>query len=365
MANFNTITSSLIYFAAGLSFLLGLGQVLAKESNRVNYFAAINLFLNSFIFIEIAFIVDGVHLLHPWTSFFFITSIFLVGPLNRSYYTVIVYPEKPIKKLLQYHIILPVFSLIIEIVFQCLPADKKIKIITDLLTPDAYNFFKIVIIFGIFVLLINFSRLILELKPFWNKREVKSEARLIICFTLAVILSVVIIFFGFLSGSNLLIRIGGVLHLPISIFLFLAHARYPDFFHILVREIREEKYKKSMLLGIDSETLYYQLLAIMKEEHIYRDSEITLSKFSERLALTPHQLSEFLNKKLNSNFSSFINFYRINEAKELLIRDSDKTILSICFFTGFNSKSSFNTAFKKHVGQTPNEFRKFEQQKFN
>jgi AraC-like DNA-binding protein len=63
---------------------------------------------------------------------------------------------------------------------------------------------------------------------------------------------------------------------------------------------------------------------------------------------------------LQQNFFDFINRYRIEEAQRLLTDPPDKkiTVLEVLYECGFNSKSSFNTLFKKHTGLTPSEFKK-------
>ena len=71
-------------------------------------------------------------------------------------------------------------------------------------------------------------------------------------------------------------------------------------------------------------------------------------------------LSILINHNLNQHFFDFVNGYRIRKAMEILQnpKKSELTILEILYEVGFNSKSSFNTAFKKHTGITPTEFRK-------
>ena len=71
-------------------------------------------------------------------------------------------------------------------------------------------------------------------------------------------------------------------------------------------------------------------------------------------------VSYVINKVHNKNFANFINDYRINHAKHLLLDNAHKkmTIEAIGNLSGFNSKSSFNTTFKKSTGQTPSQFMK-------
>ena len=68
-------------------------------------------------------------------------------------------------------------------------------------------------------------------------------------------------------------------------------------------------------------------------------------------------LSHVINASFNQNFRDFINSYRIEESKSRLVQD-DMNILNIAYEVGFNSKSAFNTAFKKFTGMTPKEYRK-------
>jgi AraC-like DNA-binding protein len=103
-----------------------------------------------------------------------------------------------------------------------------------------------------------------------------------------------------------------------------------------------------------------QLNNLMAIEKPYLDSELNLLKLAELINMTPHQLSYIINMGFNENFFRFINTYRVEKAKELLIMEemNNLSILGIAFESGFNSKTSFNTTFKKITGQTPSEFKK-------
>jgi AraC-like DNA-binding protein len=90
------------------------------------------------------------------------------------------------------------------------------------------------------------------------------------------------------------------------------------------------------------------------------DPDLTLEQLAGQLALRPRVLSQVINEDLGQNFFEFINRYRIGEAKALLMDPADKkmTVLEVLYQVGFNSKSSFNTLFKKQTGVTPSEFKK-------
>ena len=98
----------------------------------------------------------------------------------------------------------------------------------------------------------------------------------------------------------------------------------------------------------------------MIEKEPYLDSSLTIQGLSEQLNMPVKDLSALINLYMNKHFFDFINEYRIEKAKEILIDPAQKelTILEILYHVGFNSKSSFSTSFKKYTGTTPTEFRK-------
>ncbi|CAM1358268.1 helix-turn-helix domain-containing protein [Tenacibaculum xiamenense] len=96
----------------------------------------------------------------------------------------------------------------------------------------------------------------------------------------------------------------------------------------------------------------------IKEKELFLNPNITLEKVAKELKISKHVLSQYLNEKLNKSFSTFINELRIQKAQELLLSKENYTIESIGYDSGFNSKSTFFSAFKKVIGQTPSEYRK-------
>lgn len=120
------------------------------------------------------------------------------------------------------------------------------------------------------------------------------------------------------------------------------------------------RYEKSTLTVERSETYLQKLLDLMNTEKPYLNGELTLQKLAKTLAISPHHLSQMINEQLKQNFFDFINLYRIEAAKRMLADPGKKhySILAVSEEVGFNSKSAFNTAFKKHANMTPSEFRK-------
>jgi len=100
-----------------------------------------------------------------------------------------------------------------------------------------------------------------------------------------------------------------------------------------------------------------RLLAFMDTNEPYLESELNLASLADQTAMTPREVSELLNQSLGAHFFDFVNGYRIKKAKNLLLTEPRQSVLATLYAVGFNSKSSFNTAFKKHTGLTPSAYR--------
>ncbi|MEZ5947171.1 MAG: AraC family transcriptional regulator [Hyphomonas sp.] len=98
------------------------------------------------------------------------------------------------------------------------------------------------------------------------------------------------------------------------------------------------------------------LLAYMDRAEPYLDPALSLPDLAAQMKTTPRELSELINQALGLHFFDFVNRYRIERAKEMLAA-GDQTVLEILYAVGFNSKSSFNTAFRKHANMTPTRYR--------
>ena len=119
------------------------------------------------------------------------------------------------------------------------------------------------------------------------------------------------------------------------------------------------KYKTTPVPEDQVNAIFGKVQEAIISEKGYKNPEITLRTLSERLNLSTQVLSMVINKKSKSNFNSFINSYRVEESMKLFQTKQydNHTIASIALEVGFNSITSFNTAFKKYTGKTPLVFR--------
>lgn len=131
--------------------------------------------------------------------------------------------------------------------------------------------------------------------------------------------------------------------------LLLFYKRKKDF----VISEKKEKYVNIQIDENEAQQLKQKITSILNEEKLYKNANLTLPIFAKKLNIRPQLLSQFLNNNLSKSFSQFINEYRIEEAKHLLKSHPNLKIEIIAEKCGFNSNSTFYTAFKKVTNTTP------------
>jgi AraC-like DNA-binding protein len=121
-----------------------------------------------------------------------------------------------------------------------------------------------------------------------------------------------------------------------------------------------EENRKKLLTDEKLAECKNSLLKLMDAEKPFLDPELSLVKLASLMDVSTHILSYIINNGFDENFYQFINRYRIEEAKKQILNPqmNHLSLLGIGFEVGFNSKTVFNTTFKKYTGQTPSEFKK-------
>lgn len=180
-------------------------------------------------------------------------------------------------------------------------------------------------------------------------------------FDLSHLLSISLFHYDYLFGMAKAVLLSGTFAIY---YLGYSTIRQPEITTGVFEEKRPKKsYQKSSLKPSQARQYVDQLLDKMETERLYLQEDLKLNHLAAQLDISTHHLSQVLNEHLGKSFSDFINTYRVKHAQKLLMdpERSQHTILSIAFDSGFSNKASFNSAFKKHAGQTPSAFRKTHQ----
>jgi len=128
----------------------------------------------------------------------------------------------------------------------------------------------------------------------------------------------------------------------------------PSWLYVDLKEV-VSKYTNSNLANVDKQKIQMDLEDLMNNKKIYTEPDINLNKLADKLSITSHQLSEFLNKENSQSFHEFINFHRINEAMRMLKKAENNlyTIEAIAGEVGYISAATFYRNFKKQTGKSP------------
>ncbi|MEM6317505.1 MAG: helix-turn-helix domain-containing protein [Bacteroidota bacterium] len=118
-----------------------------------------------------------------------------------------------------------------------------------------------------------------------------------------------------------------------------------------------QKYGAKKISSKEAQQLAQQLKVVMEMEELFRNPNLKLPDVAKALNTLPHRISQFINDNLQKSFSLWVNEYRVEAAKQMLLKDSPFTLEGIGYECGFNSKSTFYATFKKVVGTTPAKFK--------
>jgi len=222
------------------------------------------------------------------------------------------------------------------------------------------------LIYSIYVLIVHKN----SLKNYFSEtsgRDIKWLAFLLSGFLLTVITSYVIWILEDVFYIQIEFRIIEFLPAILTVYVFFMGyygfkqtGRFFDLEELPQKKMNKVdiKYKKSGLDDEERARLIVELKKIMKTEQLYLDHDLNIGVLAKMLNTNFHRLSQVINESFQQNFYDFVNTYRIEESKRLLKDpESEKyKIISIAYDSGFSSKSSFYTAFKKNTGITPREY---------
>jgi AraC-like DNA-binding protein len=144
--------------------------------------------------------------------------------------------------------------------------------------------------------------------------------------------------------------------------------RYLEFHRMIYQKDvpAENTRKKKELLDAGAVRAYNtKLLQYIHEKRPFLDPDLSLRSLAEQINMHPNQLSWLVNESMGRNFNEFINHYRVEAFKELANdpKNSHLSLIGLAYDSGFNSKTVFNTYFKKETGLTPKEYLNLQKQK--
>lgn len=319
----------------GLYFLF-----FAKPRHPSNYFLGILLLALSIRIGKSVFLYFNDYHLSGIYLQFGLSACLFIGPSIFFYLKSVIHPEKPLNWKLHY-IPLLVVILAIDIIY---PWD---------LYPHLWRtLFNIIYLIWLIYLILSAMVIRTTLANFF-KKSIRLSAMEV--WIISIYLGNLLIWIAYNTVSYTSYIVGAlsfsfIFYLLILLLIF-TRKKDPGFLN------KHVKYGNKKIEETEASQLNAQLNALMKSEQLYKDANLKLSDVAKKLNILPHYLSQFINDNLEKNFTIYLNEFRIEKAKELIQSDTHLKLESIGYECGFNSKSTFYTAFKKIAGTTPAKFK--------
>lgn len=298
--------------------------------------------------IKISLLLRFSSLPSPWFFLFSISILFLIGPIQYCQ-TLKLFGKFSFSSVYT-HFALLLISIPLELIFIILFPDE----IPSLDSPG--KIFSAISVIAIVHYLIYFYFNGILFRNFLKQYKV-DHANLVNSYNRMVGLFLIIGCLSICFSLKVLYQVDGFLFTTggfVAIFYLMKH---PDFFDTISEEVAKQKYERTSLDDLDLEKIKRELESLMIDKKYYQDDEIYLDDIANELMINKNQLSRLLNEIYNKNFYQFINFYRISEAKELIVKFPKRTILDIAYEVGFKSKSAFYKNFVEQTGLTPQDYR--------
>ncbi len=349
------------FFGSMLSFLIAMGQLVVTYRRLENINLAFLFTCVGIVLVQYGFMLNNTVSQVPGLVSFHLTILYLLGPLlYYAYYLVMRFEDVlPLSKLL--YMMPAVFALILDLWFLGKPVLYREMIIGEMFRNDVSDMVMIirVLILGAAVQAALYLGLLLKnILIFWRFRDYSAITTITLIYIVISTVSLLLIAAAFMFGSLVVLQVSVVFITLLLMGTYLVGQRHPEFLQVLIKEARKKRYERSLLNGYATDELCSRLQHLMDAEKVYACEDITLKQLAEELELTSHQLSQLLNENLNMNFNTFVNQFRIRDAKRMLVEEPQRSVLSIAYAVGFNSKSSFYDAFSRFTGKTPQKYRR-------
>jgi AraC-like DNA-binding protein len=362
----------LVVFGSGLAFLLALANLMnnGKDFYRKNpklETARFRSFISNFtpiLFISVSIVQFHIYLELSdelknvaWFAEWNVPILFLIGPLTYLYFEELSGAKSA--KIRFFHFLPALFSLVLMSPFYFRDLKAKRMFLENPNSEDPFH--GIVLFLLILGTLSNFFYpAVLFFKVWgWRKKTLK-ELRKVFSPFLILFAGTLAILFLFVIAQTFYMPLFLIAAVGLTLLIsaiFLMNATHSSVVADFRKESREARYKESRLVGLDVEVILIRLDDKMRIGKLYLDETLTLVKLAKEMDIHTHQLSEILNVRLQQTFREYVTNFRLEESARFLREEPLRSVLSIAYASGFNSKSAFHKLFQKRFGCSPSSYR--------
>ena len=358
-----------MFYGAVFSVILALGQLFQKNKQLISYIYAFSFLCLGIWIFQVSLYTTGLFENYYIVSAIIIPVTFLTAPLMSFRYRWVIESSFSVSKRMILYGIPFLFSCVLLLVpfflegLSFFPSYMGHRIIFSSSYMELPLYFKLLhLMYPLpkIYLVVAMIPTLVHMAVIWKKKRKEHSltvSRMGYVFSICIILSTAFMAAGDFFSTEIT-RWSVLMANATLTGVFLATQRHPDFNRLLKVETRKARYENSKIRGLDLDKTVQRLMDIMNEEKAFADEELSLAMLADELDIRPQQLSQILNEKLNRNFWGFVNEFRIEEAKKMLLEEPDRSILSVGIAVGFNSATSFNLAFSRYEGCSPGSYRK-------
>lgn len=345
--------------------LLGVFLLSGKKSRSYGFG-----WLGLFFFLLALNFIDGMLLLNstlmdiPWLAFWEDPFALLYGPLIY-FFTIHLHTRKwnwTLRRFL--HIVPFIVSELLVAIFHAKTSSVEIVTILDSIHNLNQNFMMLIGIVPFFIHLLIYLVLARRFLVFQRDELQQYYSSIDLDWAFQVIQMLMIIFtISFLSS---IIQYSGLNNIFSILFLSLNVLTVTLTLRLLLKAMSQPLFQSiarplsgSELSMDDMEEIKEKIVNILSEKKLFSNPELTIKDLAGEINISERTVSQVINKALGKNFYDLVNDYRIREACRIFDTNTDNglTVLEVLYQVGFNSKSSFNTQFKKKTGLTPSEYK--------
>lgn len=336
-----------------------------------------NKLLALFLFVIGANIFEGLlyksfYMKHPEFAFYINNTASLIAPVLYLYVRTLAYKITKLKWSDLIHLLMYTVLVVWSFFeYHLLPSNEQLTILTTgvgfnellmkIIGAMMYTQLLIYLILTI-RLIIRYKKLVRENYSEDSKVNSSWLSQIVVVFLIIVLLAVIenVIESNFSSetyeNTLLIIFFGYLVFINWIIFKAL---KVPQLFQGIDKDVELAKEMDQGTLTEADKQILDKLNEYMLNEKPYLNSTLTLRQLAKNIELSSRELSILINNHLNQNFFDYVNTFRIENTKQKLIdlAYKDHTVLELMYDSGFNSKSSFNTAFRKVTGLAPTAYK--------
>lgn len=352
--------------AMSLIMLLGLFLV-SKGNARKKGFGWIGVFFLLFglNFLDGIFLLKGIYLESPRLAFWEDPFALTYGPLIYFFSLRLKKQSVLLKAGVFLHFLPFVLLEIAVIAFHASFSKEEVQDILGIIVSQSLDPFAILGMVPVFLHLFTYSLLAYQtlkkhqtnLKQHHSTLEISwafSLVRMVLLIFLFSLFSTITQYLGTPRAYSIVILLLILISIVLTLRILL-HALNQPMFH------SEFKAGSSFDLSREeNDRIREKINLVLTEKKLFKNPNLTLNDLASALGTTERTVSYVINDSMADNFYDLVNDFRIKESQQILNdnKNSKQTVLEVLYEVGFNSKSSFNTQFKKKTGMTPSEFKR-------